>query len=115
MASISLRSPAAADVASSLGRAPTSALTIGFPGSTLIAMATRVTCGHGGGAHAADGFAWLPQASVQLRLPAALWPAAFALAIAFAAVAWAHCALAWTTRLECWSDSPRIDGRSGRR
>ena len=70
----------AGDGTAGLGLAPQHALTMGFFGSLLLAMATRVACGHSGRTLAADDLAWalfwLLQGAVLLRVGAALWPAA---------------------------------------
>jgi uncharacterized protein involved in response to NO len=42
----------------SLGLAPMHALTMGYLGATLLAMATRVSSGHSGRSLAADNTAW---------------------------------------------------------
>jgi uncharacterized protein involved in response to NO len=101
----------------SLGLAPTHALTMGFLGSTLVAMATRVTCGHGGRPLAADDFVWrlfwVLQAAVVLRVLAALWPAAPAALLPGAALGWAACMVAWALRYGSWYGRPRLDGRPG--
>lgn len=101
----------------SLGLAPMHALTMGFLGSTLIAMATRVSCGHGGRTLAADDFVWrlfwLLQIAVSLRLVAALWLAVSGPVLPLAALAWAGCVVAWALRYGSWYLRPRIDGRPG--
>lgn len=108
---------AATGGARSLGLAPLHAFTMGFLGSLLMAMATRVSCGHGGRVHAADDFAWrlfwLLQVSVLLRLLAALWLPAQEIATGLAACAWAGCAVAWALRYGRWFGTPRADGRPG--
>lgn len=101
----------------SLGLAPMHALTMGFLGSTLIAMATRVSCGHGGRTLVADDFVWrlfwLLQVAVVLRLVAALWAAISAPLLLLAALVWAGCVIAWALRYGNWFGRPRADGRPG--
>ena len=101
----------------SLGLAPLHALTMGFMGATLVAMATRVTCGHGGRPLAADDVVWrlfwLLQAAVLLRLGAALWPAGPVALLPLAALLWAACMVGWALRYGRWFGRPRADGRPG--
>lgn len=101
--------------------APLHAYTAGFLGSTLLAMATRVSAGQAGRAVAADAFAWrlfgLLQLAAIARVAAALppWagrPAGDALVTA-AAGAWALVWLAWAARHGRWWGRPRPDGRPG--
>lgn len=103
--------------AHSLGLAPLHALTMGYLGSTLLAMATRVTAGHSGRALAADNLAWslfwTLQAAVLLRLASALWPAAGVPLLQAAVVAWAVATLGWALRYGRWLGRPRADGRPG--
>lgn len=103
----------------SLGLAPLHALTMGYLGATLLAMATRVSSGHGGRPLAADNLAWALywtlQAAVLLRVLAALWtagPAATALTL-LAALAWTVATVGWALRYGGWYGRPRIDGRPG--
>jgi uncharacterized protein involved in response to NO len=101
----------------SLGLAPLHAMTMGFLGSTLIAMATRVSCGHSGRTLVADDFVWrlfwLLEAAVLLRLMAALWPPAAQWVLLLAALAWAVAVVAWALRYGGWYGRPRVDGRPG--
>jgi uncharacterized protein involved in response to NO len=104
-----------------LGLAPLHAFTVGFVGSTMLAMVTRVSCGHGGRAVAADDFTW--RLFLVLQLVAVVRVAAGVLAatgfaavhplVASAAIGWAGVALAWGLRLGRWYGSPRADGRPG--
>lgn len=103
----------------SLGLAPLHAMTMGYLGATLIAMATRVASGHGGRPLAADDLAWalywVLQSAVLLRVIAALWPAA-ATATAFtllAVAAWSVATVGWALRYGAWFGRARIDGRAG--
>jgi len=100
-----------------LGYAPLHALTMGFLGSLLFAMATRVICGHGGIALVADDFVWvlfwLLQAATLLRLGAAVWPAHASVLSAAAALAWTGVWAAWAARYLPVLLRPRRDGRPG--
>ena len=100
-----------------LGYAPLHALTMGFLGSLLFAMATRVICGHGGIALVADDFVWalfwVLQAATVLRLGAAVWPAHAAVLSAASALAWTGVWVAWATRHLPVLLRPRRDGRPG--
>jgi uncharacterized protein involved in response to NO len=103
--------------AASLGLAPVHALTMGFFGSTLMAMATRVSAGHGGRPLAADGVVWrlfwVLQAAIALRILAELWNVgAVGLTVA-SALGWAGCMAAWAVRYGHWYGTPRADGRPG--
>jgi uncharacterized protein involved in response to NO len=101
----------------SLGLAPLHALTMGYLGSTLLAMATRVTAGHSGRPLAADDIAWalfwILQIAVLLRLAGALWPAAATPLLLAAAAAWAVAMSGWSLRYGRWLGRPRADGRPG--
>ena len=103
--------------AHSLGLAPLHALTMGYLGSTLLAMATRVTAGHSGRPLAADNLAWALfwtlQAAVWLRLAAALWTAAGTTLVLAAVAAWLVAMLGWSLRYGGWLGRPRADGRPG--
>jgi uncharacterized protein involved in response to NO len=97
-----------------LGAAPLHALTLGCLGSTLIAMATRVSAGHSGRSLAVDRKAWalfgLLQLGVLMRLVAALGLNG---ALLPAAAIWALVTLAWSWRCGGWLGRPRVDGRPG--
>lgn len=95
--------------------------TMGYLGSTLLAMVTRVSCGHGGRALTADNFVWwlfwLLQFAVVARVAAvvlmhvnAYWGI---VAICVAAVAWATTVTVWALRYGWWYGTPRADGRPG--
>lgn len=109
------------DASNFIGLAPLHAYTMGYLGSTMFAMVTRVSCGHGGRALAADDFAWrlfwVLQLAIAARLAAAIampLDAAWGLAlIAAAAVGWAGVCLAWACRYGHWYGTPRPDGRPG--
>lgn len=102
--------------AGTLGLAPLHAYTMGFLGSTMLAMVGRVAAGHGGRVVAADDWLWacygLLQLTVLVRLAAAAGAPGGAV-IALAAVLWALVALAWGGRMLGWFLRPRPDGRPG--
>lgn len=101
----------------SLGLAPTHALTMGYLGATLFAMATRVSSGHSGRSLAADNTAWalywVLQTAVLLRVVAALWPALATPFTVLAVLAWATGAVGWALRYGNWFVRARVDGRPG--
>jgi uncharacterized protein involved in response to NO len=100
-----------------LGLAPLHALTMGFLGGLLFAMATRVICGHGGIPVVADGPVWtlfcVLQAAVLLRVAGSVWPPYAALLSAAAALVWTVVWLAWAARYLPVLVRPRRDGRPG--
>lgn len=103
----------------SLGLAPLHALTMGYLGATLVAMATRVSSGHGGRPLAADNTAWalywVLQAAVLLRVLAALWPAGASSTVLtlLAITLWTLATVSWALRYGGWYGRPRVDGRPG--
>ena len=112
---------AAGGPVAALGLAPMHAYTMGFLASTMLAMVTRVSCGHGGRVLAADSFIWrlfwLLQLAILARLLGAvlmqvdgLWALALILA---AALGWAIVCSAWGVRYGHWFGTPRPDGRAG--
>ena len=108
---------AATDGARSLGLAPVHALAAGFFGSTLLAMATRVSAGHAGRALHADAVVWslfwLLQLAVVARVAAALWDAAAGSLLPISALAWAAATVGWAWRHARWWGRPRADGQAG--
>jgi uncharacterized protein involved in response to NO len=93
------------------------AMTMGCLGSLMVAMVTRVSCGHSGRALVADNFVWtlfwLLQGATVLRIVAAA-PTADALKFTLAAAAtWALVLTAWAVRYGNWYGRPRADGRPG--
>jgi uncharacterized protein involved in response to NO len=99
-----------------LGRAPAHALFIGFFGSLLVAMVTRVTQGHSGrplelGPVAGCAFA-VVQLAALLRVVAELAPDAGAWQ-ALAAFAWLAAFLPWVLRSAWIYLTPRADGQPG--
>lgn len=99
-----------------LGRAPVHALTVGFFGSMLVAMVTRVTQGHSGRPLVMGPVAWLTFALLQvvvlLRLGAELAPAP-ARWLAAAAIGWVLAFAPWVVRSLWLYATPRADGRPG--
>jgi uncharacterized protein involved in response to NO len=99
-----------------LGRAPAHALFVGFFGSVLVAMVTRVTQGHSGRMLVMPKAAWWAFIAVQLvavaRIGAELAddPAAW---MACAAVGWLLAFAPWVLRIGRIYLSPRADGKSG--
>lgn len=102
-----------------LARAPLHALGIGFFGSMLLAMASRVTLGHSGRQLAADRTTWriflLFQCVALLRVvadfaPLAVSPVPFYLT---AALLWLLCFAVWSAKYGVIYLRPREDGRPG--
>jgi uncharacterized protein involved in response to NO len=95
--------------------APLHALTMGCLGSLMLAMVTRVTCGHGGRAVVADDFLWtlfwLLQAAVLARIAAAAVPSVSLYLVA--AALWAAVVIPWSLRYGNWYGRARADGRAG--
>ncbi len=99
-----------------LQRASVHALSMGFFGSTMVAMVSRVTCGQSGRLLSAERPVWLLflvlQAATALRIGSVFVPAYPAVLLA-AAFAWALAACAWSLRYIGWYGRPRADGRPG--
>jgi uncharacterized protein involved in response to NO len=94
------------------------ALTIGCLGSLMLAMVTRVTCGHGGRPLVADNLVWLLfwllQGAALARIAATL-PLPWAQALlTSAAVLWAAVMLTWGVRYGYWYGRPFRPARAGR-
>jgi len=93
------------------------AITMGALGSLMLAMVTRVSCGHTGRSVVADDLVWtlfwLLQVATLLRIAAAVpsWPVQPLLSLA--AVLWAGVMLIWALRYGSWYGRPRPDGRPG--
>jgi len=108
---------ALSDGTRSLGLAPLHAFTMGFMGSGLLAMATRVSRGHSGRSLQADNWTWLIfwalQVAVLARVVAALWPAAGTPFTLLAAQFWLAAMGAWALRHGPWYGQPRVDGGAG--
>lgn len=94
-----------------LGAAPLHALALGWMGSTLFAMASRVAGAFSGQRQTADASAWwlfgLVQAAALARVTAALWPPATPALGTLAASAWALAALGWLLIYGRWLGLPR--------
>ncbi|KAF1687166.1 short-chain dehydrogenase [Pseudoxanthomonas broegbernensis] len=99
-----------------LGRAPMHALFIGFFGSLLVAMVTRVTQGHSGRPLRMYGIAWFAFVAIQgvatVRVLADVLPDP-GLWQAVAAVGWLVALSPWVARIGGIYLSPRRDGRPG--
>ena len=99
-----------------LGRGPAHALFIGFFGSMLVAMVTRVTQGHSGRPLMLDGIAAFAFAAVQLvaitRIAAEIAADSFAWQ-AIAALGWLLAFLPWVSRSAWVYLTPRTDGKNG--
>ena len=99
-----------------LGLGALHALGMGFLGSIMIAMVTRVSCGHSGRALVADNVVWALfwalQVAVGVRLVAAVqgMPLAWT---ALAALLWTVVVTVWALRYANWYGRPRIDGKAG--
>ena len=98
-----------------LGLAPLHALTIGFASSLLMAMVTRVSCGHSGRMLAADTLTWylflLLQVTAVVRIAAERLP--WSHAHACAALLFAASFVPWVIRYAPLYWRPRADGRPG--
>lgn len=99
-----------------LGRAPLHALLIGFAGSMLVAMVTRVTQGHSGRPLAMFGLAWAAFAAIQLAAVLRIWAALRtedSAILLLAAGAFLFGLAPWLVRNALVYSRPRIDGRPG--
>lgn len=99
-----------------LGLAPLHALAIGFFGSMLVGMASRVSLGHSGRRLEADGYTWalfwLVQVAAAVRMLPDLAGAPYWLA-ALSAILWLAAFLPWAWRYAPYYWRPRADGRPG--
>lgn len=99
-----------------LGRGPAHALFIGFFGSLLVAMVTRVTQGHSGRPMAMPAVGWFAFALLQLvaltRIAAELAPDGYVWQVV-AAAGWLLAFLPWVLRSLSIYLHPRADGRPG--
>jgi uncharacterized protein involved in response to NO len=97
--------------------APLHAITMGALGSLMLAMVTRVSCGHAGRSVVADDLVWalfwLLQAAALLRIAAAVPGVPAQPLLMAAAVLWAGLMLIWGLRYGSWYGRPRADGRPG--
>jgi uncharacterized protein involved in response to NO len=108
---------AALDAATlALGRGPDHALMIGFSGSLLVAMVTRVTQGHSGRPLAMSMAAWLAFGAVQVAALARLWAAVeleWGTALLLSVSVLCLGMLPWLLRNIGIYLSPRSDGKAG--
>lgn len=100
----------------SAGHAPLHALGIGFFGSMLIGMASRVSLGHSGRRLEADGLTWalfwLLQAVGVVRMLPELTPVAWGW-VNVAGLLWLGVLATWAARYAPFYWRPRADGRPG--
>lgn len=100
----------------SVGHAPLHALAIGFFGSMLIGMASRVSLGHSGRRLEADGLTWglfwLLQGVSVLRMLPDLTPLSWGW-VNVAGLLWLLVLTAWAIRYAPFYWQPRADGRPG--
>jgi uncharacterized protein involved in response to NO len=99
-----------------LGRAPAHALFVGFFGSVLVAMVTRVTQGHSGRKLVMPKAAWFAFVAIQvvavMRIFAEVLPDGMAWQ-AFAAIGWLVAFAPWVARIGRIYLAPRVDGKPG--
>lgn len=98
------------------GRAPLHALAVGFFGSLLVAMVTRVTAGHSGRPLELGGiaaFAFVGMHAVALARVSAEWMPDPSLWWRASALAWLFVFLPWVLRSAWVYLTPRLDGRPG--
>ena len=99
-----------------LGRGPAHALFIGFFGSVLVAMVTRVTQGHSGRPLVMTVPAWFAFVAIQvvatMRVLAETLPDAMAWQ-ALAAIGWLVAFAPWVARIGAIYLAPRADGKPG--
>jgi uncharacterized protein involved in response to NO len=99
-----------------LGRAPAHALTIGFFGSMLVAMVTRVTQGHSGRPLQMSAVAWFAFVLLQFVALARIGAEVAAdmpLWLALSAFGWLVAFLPWVLRSLWIYLTPRADGKPG--
>lgn len=104
-----------------VGRAPLHALGMGFLGSLVLAMVTRVTLGHSGRALAMDRLTVALFLALQLavlarvgsELALAYDPGLFTVLLLVSVAAWLAAWLPWAARYVPMLVVPRVDGRPG--
>lgn len=99
-----------------LGRGPDHALLIGFSGSLVVAMVTRVTHGHSGRPLEMPALAWAAFAAIQVTAVLRVWAAAAdenGVILVIAAMTFLLGLLPWTMRNALIYLRRRIDGRPG--
>jgi len=93
------------------------ALTMGCLTSLMLAMVTRVSCGHSGRAQVADRIAWtlfwLVQLATLLRITAAAQSGWASWLLLPTALLWTGTMAVWGVRLGNWYGRLRPDGRAG--
>lgn len=93
------------------------AVTIGCLASLMLAMVTRVSCGHSGRALVADRTVWslfvLLQITALLRIAAAAQSTLASWLLLPTALVWAVTMAVWGVRLGSWYGRVRTDGRAG--
>lgn len=93
------------------------ALTMGCLGSLMLAMVTRVSCGHSGRPLVADNLVWslfwVLQAATLLRIAAAVPAWSTQSLLTATALLWAAVMSTWGIRYGSWYGRPRADGRPG--
>lgn len=108
---------AAANGTAVLPLAALHAVTIGCLASLMLAMVTRVSCGHSGRPLVADNrvwtLFWLLQATAVLRIAATVPAAPVQDLLVGAAVLWAAVMLVWGLRYGSWYGRARADGQPG--
>jgi len=99
-----------------LGRGPAHALFVGFFGSVLVAMVTRVTQGHSGRPLVMTTAAWFAFVAIQgvaaIRVGAEVLPDMMAWHVV-AAVGWLVAFAPWVARIGRITLAPRADGKPG--
>lgn len=100
-----------------LGLAPLHALSIGFFGSLVVAMVSRVSLGHSGRALQADSATWYLFLGLHtvalLRVAAELAPSAYDILIVAAVCGWLLIFSLWSLKMIPIYLRPRADGRQG--
>jgi uncharacterized protein involved in response to NO len=90
---------------------------MGCLASLMLAMVTRVSCGHSGRALVADRLVWtlfwLLQVATVLRIAAAAQGGMAVRLLLVAALLWAGVMAVWGVRLGNWYGRLRADGRHG--
>jgi uncharacterized protein involved in response to NO len=93
------------------------AVTVGCLSSLMLAMVTRVSCGHSGRAVVADGMLWmlfwLLQLTAMLRIAAAAQSALASWLLLPTALIWVAALSLWGVRMGNWYGRARADGRPG--
>jgi uncharacterized protein involved in response to NO len=100
-----------------LGLGPMHALSMGCLASLMLAMVTRVSCGHSGRVLHADkliwSLFWLLQLTTVMRIASDAYPALAGDLLLPAALLWAGVMSVWGVHLGNWYGRVRTDGRPG--